>query len=578
MSEAGYSYSQGQGKSARSLSPKERPPKGSARDSGDRFSSVSEACYSYSQGQGKSARSLSPKVHPAKGSARDSGDRCSSVSEACYSYSKDQGNSTRSHSPMQHTLKVSTKDSRYRYSSVRENEDERRPITRRSRSPSEHYPVNIVKPKASVRSSEERDYSDTEQEIRYLRKLQMNIRKRERRESAENYLLGRNTEDKRRRTRSPSPIEHHFPEKAVKGPSARSSEERDSSDIEEIRHVKHDKKGDGKRKATDSTERYFSVRDTEDKIMPTGSHSQIGGHFPEKAVKGNRQRSISPSARSSKERDFSDREQETRNMRQEMKAIGKRKILRESTEDYLPERDTEDKRRRTRSPSPIERHFAEKAGKGPSARSSEECDSSDIEEIKHVKRDKKGDGKRKATDSTEHYFSVRDTEDKIRPTRSRSPTAHHLPENLKEKRDAFGKTTDRTERYSPMRHNEDKRRTSRSHSPKERDLPQNLKQKEKHDGNRKGMHSTESCFPVKDTSELKRSFRSLSPIESSLNMEEDSYSIQGKGKSVRNRSARSSQKDHFSEMGEETDLNREKRKPRCHSPTRHSEEEDCPDT
>ncbi|MCG8621767.1 MAG: hypothetical protein MJE68_07185, partial [Proteobacteria bacterium] len=42
--------------------------------------------------------------------------------------------------------------------------------------------------------------------------------------------------------------------------------------------------------------------------------------------------------------------------------------------------------------------------------------------------------------------------------------------------------------------------------------------------------------------------------------------------------ARYSQEDHFSEMGEETDLNREKRKPRGHSPTRHSEEEDCPDT
>ena len=440
VSEAGYSYPKHQGKSARSPSPIERRPRGSARDSRDRYSSVSEAGYSYSKDQGKSPRSPSPIEHRPRGSARDSRDHYSSVSKACYSFSQDQGNSTRSHSPMQYTLKVSTKDSRYRYSSLRENEDERRPITRPSRSPREHYPVNIVKPKASARSSEERDYSDTEQETRYMRQEMKASGKRKIRESTERYLHERDTEDKRRRTRSPSPIEDHFPEKAVKGnrqptigPSARSSEECDSSDKEEIRHVKHDKKGDGKRKATDSTERDFSVRDTEDKRSRTRSRSPIGRHFPE-----------------------------------------------------------------------------------------------------NVKEKQKGDGNRKSRDSTERYLSVRDTEDKRRPTRSRSPI--------------------------------------------ERDLPQNLKQKEKHDGNRKARHSTESYSPVRDTSKDKRSIRSLSPIGSSFNLEEDSYSIQGKGKSVRHRSARSSQQGHFSEMGEETDLNQEKRKPRGHSPTRHSEEEDCSDT
>ena len=441
VSEAGYSYPKHQGKSARSPSPIERRPRGSARDSRDRYSSVSEAGYrTYSKDQGKSPRSPSPIEHRPRGSARDSRDHYSSVSKACYSFSQDQGNYTRSHSPMQYTLKVSTKDSRYRYSSLRENEDERRPITRPSRSPREHYPVNIVKRQASARSSEESDYSDTEQETRYMRQEMKASGKRKIRESTERYLHERDTEDKRRRTRSPSPIEDHFPEKAVKGnrqptigPSARSSEECDSSDKEEIRHVKHDKKGDGKRKATDSTERDFSVRDTEDKRSRTRSRSPIGRHFPE-----------------------------------------------------------------------------------------------------NVKEKQKGDGNRKSRDSTERYFSVRDTEDKRRPTRSRSPI--------------------------------------------EGDLPQNLKQKEKHDGNRKARHSTESYSPVRDTSKDKSSIRSLSPIGSSFNLEEDSYSIQGKGKSVRHRSARSSQQGHFSEMGEETDLNQEKRKPRGHSPTRHSEEEDCSDT
>ena len=218
VSEAGYSYPKHHGKSARSPSPIERRPRASARDSRDRYSSVSECGYSYPKHQGKSARSRSPIEHrPIGSSARDCRDRYSSVSEAGYSYSKDEGNSTRSHSPMQYTLKVSTKDSRYRYSSLRENEDERRPITRPSRSPREHYPVNIVKRKASARSSEERDYSDTERENRYMRQEMKASGKRKIRETTERYLHERDTEDKRRRTRSPSSIEDHFPGKAVKG-------------------------------------------------------------------------------------------------------------------------------------------------------------------------------------------------------------------------------------------------------------------------------------------------------------------------------------------------------------------------
>ena len=545
VSEAGYSYPKHQGKSARSPSPIERRPRGSARDSRDRYSSVSEAGYSYSKDQGKSARSPSPIEHRPRGSARDSRDHYSSVSKACYSFSQDKGNSTRSHSPMQYTLEVSTKDSRYRYCSLRENEDERRPITRPSRSPREHYPVNILKQKASSRSSEERDYSDTEQETRYMRQEMEASGKRKIIESTERYLHERDTEDKRRRTRSPSPIEDHFPEKAVKGnrqptigPSARSSEECDSSDKEEIRILKHDKKGDGKRKATYSTERDFSVRDTEDKRRRTRSPSPIEDHFPEKVVKGNRQPTIRPSARSSEECDSSDKE-EIRIVKHDKKGDGKRKAT-DSTERDFSVRDTEDKRRRTRSPSPKGRHFPE-----------------------NVKEKQNGDRNGKSRDSTERYVSVRDTEEKRRRSRSRSPIGCHFPENVKE--------------FS-VRDTEDKRRPTRSRSPIEHDLPQNLKQKEKHDGNRKARHSTESYSPVRDTSKDKRVIRSLSPIGSSFNLEEDSYSIQGKGKSVRHRSARSSQKGHFSEMGEETDLNQEKRKPRGHSPTRHSEEGDCSDT
>ena len=154
---------------------------------------------------------------------------------------------------------------------------------------------------------------------------------------------------------------------------------------------------------------------------------------------------------------------------------------------------------------------------------------------------------------------MRDTEDKRSRTRSRSPIGRHFSENVKGKQKGDGnrKSRDSTERYLSVRDTEDKRRPTRSRSPIERDLPQNLKQKEKHDGNRKARHSTESYSPVRDTSKDKRSIRSLSPIGSSFNLEEDSYSIQGKGKSVRQRSARSSQQGHFSEMGE-TDLNKEK--------------------
>ena len=188
VSEAGYSYSKDQGKSARSPSGIERGPRGSARDSRDHYSSVSEAGYSYPKHQGKSARSPSPIERRPRGSARDSRDHYSSVSKACYSFSQDEGNSTRSHSPMQYTLKVSTKVSRYRYSSLRENEDERRLITRPSHSVREHYPVNIVKQKASARSSEECDYSDTEQETRYMRKEMKASGKRKIRESTECYL------------------------------------------------------------------------------------------------------------------------------------------------------------------------------------------------------------------------------------------------------------------------------------------------------------------------------------------------------------------------------------------------------
>ena len=402
--------------------------------------------------------------------------------------------------------------------------------------------------------------------------------KRKIRESTEPYLHERDTEDKRMRTGSPSPIEDHFPEKAVKGnrqptigPSARSSEECDSSDKEEIRHVKHDKKGDGNRKSRDSTERDFSVRDTEDKRSRTRSCSPIGRHFPQNVKekqKGDRNRK----SRDSTEcyfsvRDTEDKRSRTRsrspigrhfpqNVKEKQKGDRNRKS-RDSTERYFSVRDTEDKRSHTRSRSPIGRHFPEK-----------------------VKEKQKGDGNRKSRDSTERYFSVRDTEDKRSRTRSRSPIGRHFPEKVKEKQKGDGnrKSRDSTERYFSVRDTEDKRRPTRSRSPIERDLPQNLKQKEKHDGNRKARHSTESYSPVRDTSKDKRSIRSLSPIGSSFNLEEDSYSIQGKGKSVRHRSARSSQQGHFSEMGEETDLNQEKRKPRGHSPTRHSEEEDCSDT
>ena len=349
--------------------------------------------------------------------------------------------------------------------------------------------------------------------------------------------------------------------------------------------MKHDKKGDGKRKATDSTERDFSVRDTEDKRRRTRrSPSPIEDHFPEKAVKGNRQPTIGPSARSSEECDSSDKE-EIRIVKHDKKGDGKRKAT-DSTERDFSMRDTEDKRSRTRSRSPIGRHFPEnvkekqKGDRNRKSRDSTECYPSvrDTEDKRsrtrscspigrhfpeNVKEKQKGDRNRKSRDSTECYPSVRDTEDKRRRTRSRSPIGRHFPENVKE--------------FS-VRDTEDKRRLTRSRSPIERDLPQNLKQKEKHDGNRKARHSTESYSPVRDTSKDKRVIRSLSPIGSSFNLEEDSYSIQGKGKSVRHRSARSSQQGHFSEMGEETDLNQEKRKPRGHSPTRHSEEEDCSDT
>ena len=118
--EAGYSYSQDQRNSARSRSPIDRPLRGYARESRDRYSSVKIAGYSYSQDETNSARSLSSIDRPLKGSATDSRDRYSSVSEAGYSYSQGQGKSAGSPSPIERGPRGSARDSRDCYSSVSE--------------------------------------------------------------------------------------------------------------------------------------------------------------------------------------------------------------------------------------------------------------------------------------------------------------------------------------------------------------------------------------------------------------------------------------------------------------------------